>query len=74
MLIKKVITTDVEYWVDKLYEDKEYINKIFESWKPLASDCSSDYQAIVDSMIQCTVAASNILNFQIDGADITAAK
>ena len=61
MLIKKVSNTDVEYWVDKMYRDKAYINKIFESWKPLASDSSGDSQLISDSIITCTVDASRRL-------------
>ena len=63
-LIKKVCNTDAKYKVDDIYNNKKaYINKIFESWKSLATDCSSDSQVIADSMIACTVAASNIIYF-----------
>ena len=74
MLIKNIRNTDVEYWADKISMNEVYINTLFESWKPLASNCSSDSQYISDSMIRCSVAASIKLNFEIDGADITAAK
>ena len=57
-----------------MYEDNAYINKIFESWKPLAFDCSSDSRVIVDTMIQCTVEASNKLKFEFEDADIIAAR
>ena len=60
-MIDKVKNTDVEYWAYKMYRDKPYINKIFESWKPLASDCSGDSQLIFDSIITCTVDVSRRL-------------
>ena len=73
-MIGKVSSTDVEYWSDKMYRDKTYINKIFESWKPLASDHNSDSKAIAKSMIECTVTASDRLKFEIDDADRKAAE
>ena len=74
MMIENTKNTDVKYWVDMIYRDKPYINKIFESWKPLASDCSKDSQDIADSIIKCTCAASKRLKFEIEDADIIAAK
>ena len=73
-MIDKVSKTNVEYWADRMYRDKPYINKIFESWKPLASDCSKKSQEIADEMIQFTVDASNRLKFEIDDVDMKAAR
>ena len=67
-MIDKIRKTDVEYWVDRMYRDKPYINKIFESWKPLASDHNSDSKAIAKSMIECTVTTSDRLKFEIGDA------
>ena len=57
-----------------MYRDRPYINKIFESWKPLASDCSGDSQVIADEMISWTVDASKRLKFEIDDVDMKAAR
>ena len=72
-MIGKVSNTDVEYWVDRMYRDKPYINKIFESWKPLASDSNIDSQKTANSIIKCTANESIKLKFDINEEDITIA-